>query len=66
MHFIKVNNQKRPLTPFDPKYYSNDYNRLNNSAFIIGDDVMILDFDGDNPNDKSIIDYIINTLVRLM
>lgn len=58
MHFIKINNQKRPLTPFDPKYYSDDYNRWNNSAFIIGNDVIILDFDGDNPNDKSIMDYI--------
>ena len=29
MQFIKINNQKRPLTPFDPKYYSNNYNKWN-------------------------------------
>lgn len=58
MNFIKVNNQKRPLTPYNPKYYSNDYNQWNNSAFIIGTDVIVLDFDGDNPNDNEVMNYI--------
>lgn len=58
MKFIKLNNQKRPMTPFNPRFYSDDYNRWNNSGFIIGNDVIVLDFDNDNPNEKEIVNYI--------
>lgn len=58
MNFIKLNNQKRPLTPFNPKFYSDNYNRWNNAGFVIGNDVIVLDFDNDNENEKIIIDYI--------
>lgn len=58
MNFIKLNNQKRPLTKFHPKFYSDNYNQWNNVGFIIGNNIIVLDFDNDNENEKQIISYI--------
>ncbi len=58
MNFIKLNNQKRPVTQFHPKFYNKDYKQWNNVGFIIGNSVIVLDFDNDNINEKQIIDYI--------
>lgn len=46
------------MTPFNPRFYLDDYNRWNNSGFIIGNDVIVLDFNNDNPNEKEIVNYI--------
>ena len=58
MNFIKLSNQKRPVTQFHPKFYNKDYKQWNNVGFIIGSSVIVLDFDNDNINEKQIIDYI--------
>ena len=65
MNFIKINNKKRPVTPFDKKFYSNNYNQWNNVGFIIGKDIIVLDFDGDNDNEDKIVDYIEKTYPTL-
>lgn len=65
MNFIKINNKKRPVTPFDKKFYSNNYNQWNNVGFIIGKDIIVLDFDGDNDNEDKIVDFIEKTYPTL-
>ena len=65
MNFIKINNKKRPVTPFEKKFYSNNYNQWNNVGFIIGKDLIVLDFDGDNDNEDKLVDYIEKTYPTL-
>lgn len=66
MHFIKINNQKRPVTKFNPKFYKDNYDQWNNVGFIIGNDIIVLDFDNDNINEKQIIKYIENKYPTLV
>ena len=58
MNFIKLNNQKRPITQFHPKFYISDYKQWNNVGFVIGNNIIVLDFDNDNKNESQITDYI--------
>jgi len=66
MNFIKLNNQKRPVTQFHPKFYKSDYKQWNNAGFVIGNNVIVLDFDNDNKNEKQITDYIEKTYPTLI
>lgn len=58
MQFIKLDNKKRPLTKMDIRYYKNNYNDWNNAGVILGTEIIVLDFDGDNDNEENIISYI--------
>lgn len=66
MNFIKLNSKKRPMTKFNPLYYKNSYELWNNVGFIIGNDIIVLDFDNDNINEKQITDYIENKYPTLI
>lgn len=66
MNFIKLNNQKIPITKYNPKFYKDNYNEWNNVGFIIGNNIIVLDFDNDNLNEKQITDYIKNKYPTLI
>lgn len=58
MYFVNLDNKKRPRTKLNPKYYSNSYDTLHNAGFIIGNNVIVLDFDNDNKQENEIMNYI--------
>ena len=58
MQFVELNENKQPKTKLDPKYYKDTYNQFANAGVILGNDVIVLDFDGDNDNEKAIIQFI--------
>lgn len=49
---------KRPRTELKPECYYNNYDKLHNAGFIIGNDIIVLDFDNDNKQENQIINYI--------
>ncbi len=60
MHYVALNNEKKPLTPLEQRFYKNDYHNLNSAGVILGNNVIVLDFDNDNDNEEEIIKYISN------
>lgn len=58
MKFVKLNENKEPLTKLEEKCYEDTFKQWENAGLIIGTDVIVLDFDGDNPNEDKITEYI--------
>lgn len=54
------------MTKFNPTYYKDNYNCWNNVGFIIGNNIIVLDFDGDNINENQITEYIENKYPTLI
>lgn len=58
MKFIELNNNKEPLKPLIEASYSSKYEDFKNAGVILGKDIIVLDFDGDNNNESEIIKFI--------
>lgn len=59
MQFIPLKNDKSPnIKSMNQQYYQTTFDNLENAGLIIGDDVIVLDFDNDNINENIICDYI--------
>lgn len=58
MKFIETNSNKVPVTKLEEQFYSDSVEQLNNAGLIIGNDIVVLDFDGDNVNEEQIMNYI--------
>lgn len=58
MKFIKLKENKAPATQFHPSFYYNNIDKLDNAGFILGKNIVVLDFDNDNSNENNIIEFI--------
>lgn len=54
LKFLELNEDKSPKTNFDD--IKNSYEDLENAGLLLNDDVVVVDFDGDNINENKIID----------
>lgn len=55
LKFIKLNEDKQPLTNFDTAYTELD--KLDNAGLLLNNKVVVVDFDNDNINEDRIIEY---------
>lgn len=55
LKFIKLNEEKKPVTSFDTTYTSLD--SLDNAGLLLNNKVVVVDFDNDNENEDVIIEY---------
>lgn len=63
--FIKLNEKKQPLHKFDEFY--TEIKNLDNAAILLNNEIVLIDFDGDNNNEEKIINYFknkYNTLIQ--
>lgn len=59
MQFIPLKNDKSPnVKAVSPEFYQTTFDNLDNAGLILGEDVIVLDFDNDNINENIICDYI--------
>ena len=60
MEFIPLNKDKSPnVKEISPEYFQDNYNDLENAGLILGDDIIVLDFDGDNVNEDKICNFML-------
>ena len=57
LKFLELNEQKQPVTSFDVTYTSLD--KLDNAGLLLNNKTVVVDFDNDNLNENSIINYFI-------
>lgn len=55
LKFIKLNEEKQPVTDFDTTY--TDLDKLDNAGLLLNNKVVVVDFDNDNNNEDRIIEY---------
>lgn len=55
LKFIKLNEEKQPVTDFDTTY--TDLDKLDNAGLLLNNKVVVVDFDNDNKNEDRIIEY---------
>ena len=55
LKFLKLDDEKHPVTSFDTTYPSLD--SLDNAGLLLNNKVVVVDFDNDNVNENEIIDY---------
>ena len=55
LKFLELNEQKQPVTSFDVTYTSLD--KLDNAGLLLNNKTVVVDFDNDNLNETSIINY---------
>ena len=55
LKFLELNEEKQPVTSFDTTYTSLD--KLDNAGLLLNNKVVVVDFDNDNTNEASIIEY---------
>lgn len=55
LKFLKLNDDKQPVTSFDTTYTSLD--ELDNAGLLLNSKVVVVDFDNDNKNESVIIEY---------
>ena len=55
LKFLKLDDEKHPVTSFDTTYPSLD--TLDNAGLLLNNKVVVVDFDNDNINESGIIDY---------
>lgn len=59
MQFIPLKNDKSPsVKSISPEYYQTTFDNLENAGLILGEDIIVLDFDNDNINENKICDFI--------
>lgn len=59
MQFIPLKNDKSPnVIAISPEYYQTTFDNLENAGLILGEDIIVLDFDNDNISENIICDYI--------
>ncbi len=57
LKFIEINKDKTPKTSFDKTYQ--DFDNLESAGVLLNEKVVVVDFDGDNEKENTIIDYIL-------
>lgn len=62
MYFIELNEDKSPI---NMKKRYNSFGNLENAGMLLADDVILIDFDGDNASENKIIEYIENNYPTL-
>lgn len=55
LKFLELNEEKQPVTNFDTTY--TDLDKLDNAGLLLNTKTVVVDFDNDNANEISIIDY---------
>lgn len=55
LKYLELNDEKQPVTSFDITYTSLD--KIDNAGLLLNNKVVVVDFDNDNVNEKSIIEY---------